>query len=227
VAKKKSGFLPRVVWSLLGLVLVVPAVGFWIALVKTVRAVPFPGSVLPAALGGVILYLLLHILFKKPMTLYIFGHELTHALAGFLSGYRLDSLFVSGKGGEVVLSDTNVFVVLAPYVVPLYTAGVVGLYALIRCYASLPMPPWWVIFLVSFTLTFHGALTAHALWQDQPDMNHAGLLFSLTFILLGHAVILALFLKVLFPEAVFLKTYAAHGWNDTRWVVEKLVSWFR
>ena len=58
--------------------------------------------------------------FFKPMRTYVFGHELTHAFAAWMSGAEVISFHVSKKGGAVTLTKTNLFVALAPYMFPLY-----------------------------------------------------------------------------------------------------------
>jgi hypothetical protein len=172
-------------------------------------------------LAGVIAYVLFQSLCSKPLGLYVFGHELTHALAAWLSGYHVKSMKVSAKGGEVVTSDTNLFVALAPYCVPLYTVGIVLLYALVRAHGGPSVPPAWCGFGVGFTLTFHAALTAHALRQRQPDLDHGGAFLSWVVILLSNALALVLLLKLLFPQAVSLKDFAAGWWSASRtWTVE-------
>ncbi|MBK6881005.1 MAG: hypothetical protein IPN65_03080 [Elusimicrobia bacterium] len=210
---RKKSPLPRflsaraVVYPALGLLLAVPTVGAWVALARQVRAVaPLWMDALPF-LAGAGLYLLLQWVFRRPMTLYVFGHELTHAVAAAFSGYKVKSLFVSDKGGEVRLSGSNVAVALAPYCVPIYAVGVLGLYALVRRYADLAAPPLWVGAGLGFTLAFHAALTVHALRQDQPDLRQAGRFFSLVLIALANALVLALVAKALFPRAVSLAAF--------------------
>lgn len=70
--------------------------------------------------------------------------------------YKVKSLFVSEKGGEVELSDSNVFVALAPNRVPLYTAMVLLAYGLVRQYAALSHPPLWVGFGSDLRFSFMG-----------------------------------------------------------------------
>ncbi len=195
------------VYPLVGALLLLPTAGAWVALARQVRAVaPLWMDAVPFLVGAV-LYLLLQWVFRRPMTLYVFGHELTHAVAAAFSGYKVKSLFVSDKGGEVRLSGSNVAVALAPYCVPIYAVGVLGLYALVRRYADLPVPPLWVGLGLGFTLAFHAALTVHALRQDQPDLRQAGRFLSLILIALANALVLALAAKALFPRAVSLVAY--------------------
>ena len=212
----------RLLYPLLGLVLAVPTVSVWLGLFRLIRSLPFYPSVAYSTLVGAATYLLLHFLFRKPMTAYVFGHELTHAAAALLSGYKVKSLYVSEKGGEVELSDSNVFVALAPYCVPLYTLLVLLAYGLVRQYAALPSPPLWVGFGIGLTLTFHGALTIHSLRQGQPDLRHGGTFFSLVMIVFSNGLALALVLKTLFSSHVHLTEFFLHGGADTRILLERV-----
>lgn len=210
--RKKRSALPRIslraaAYPALGAALLIPALAAWIALARQVRAVAALWMDAVPFLAGAAVYFLLQWAFRRPMTLYVFGHELTHAVAAAFSGYKVKSLFVSDKGGEVRLSGSNVVVALAPYCVPIYALAVLGLYALVQRYADLPSPPLWVGAGLGFTLAFHAALTAHALRQDQPDLRHGGRFFSLVLIALANALVLALAAKALFPRAVSLAAY--------------------
>jgi hypothetical protein len=192
------------------------AAGVWAASWSLLRSVHLPWKSFLPLLAGVAAYALFQALFSKPMGLYVFGHEMTHALAAWFSGYRVKSLKVSSSGGEVVTSDTNLFVALAPYCVPLYTVLVVAAYALVRRYAALVVPPFWCAFGVGFTFSFHAALTFHALRQRQPDLEHGGAFLSLAIILLLNGLVLTLLLKFLFPEAVSLAAFGRRWWSLTR-----------
>ncbi|MBL0058380.1 MAG: hypothetical protein IPP35_04585 [Elusimicrobia bacterium] len=220
-SKKSRLRFPRPLYPALGLALAGPALGAWIGLARVGRALPFEGPVLFPVLAGAAVYALLHLIFRKPMTLYVFGHELTHAAAALLSGYKVKSLFVSEKGGEVELSDTNAFVALAPYCVPAYTIAVLLAYGLVRRYAPLAAPPLWVGFGIGLTLAFHLALTVHALRQNQPDLRHAGTFFSLVLIVLSNGLVLAFVLKALFPSIVELSSFFGAWVGDTRLLFER------
>lgn len=229
-SSRKTLSLARAIYAILGVGLLAPALAVWMGLFRTFRSLPFEGGVVYPVAAGAVAYLLLHFIFRKPMTVYVFGHELTHAVAALLSGYKVKSLFVSEKGGEVELSDSNVLVALAPYCVPLYTAGVLLAYGLVRHYAALAAPPLWVGFGIGLTLAFHVALTSHSLLQDQPDLRHGGTFFSLVMIVLCNGVALVLVFKALFVSNVHLGNFVGACVSDTRILFERLwtgVCWSR
>ena len=155
-------------------------------------------------LGG---YFVFQLIFFKPLRTYVFGHELTHAVAGLLSGARLKSFSVGKNGGSVVLDKTNLVIVLAPYFVPLYTLLVCACWwAAGFLWQTQAYRPWF-LFLAGFTLSFHIALTVYALQQGQSDLDHFGPFFSGVVIVLVNCVIVVLLLKLVFPSEVNLQTY--------------------
>src|SRR4051812_1792564 len=76
--------------------------------------------------SGFAAYLLAERILARPMWLYVFGHELTHAVTGLMSGARIHSFKARSHGGEVELSKANAFIALSPYVVPLYAVLLIG-----------------------------------------------------------------------------------------------------
>ena len=137
----------------------------------------FPAGALCLA-AGFLLFLVLWIFLPAPVRLYVLGHELTHALWGLFFGARPSRLKVGQKGGSVTLTKSNVWITLAPYFFPFWTA-VVGLLALIvRFFASpLPFTGVW-LFAVGFTWCFHVCFTLRSLLQSQPDIQEYGYVFS-------------------------------------------------
>ena len=172
--------------------LAVIALPFAVALVPllrdVVRAVAVSGgdgssvSLVAAGAGFILFFMIWTFSPKKPVRLYVLGHELTHAVWGLLFGARVSNLKVSLKGGSVTLTKSNVLITLAPYFFPFYTMLVVLLAVVVRLFASpLPLPALW-LFAVGFTWCFHICFTLRALAQRQPDVIEYGHLFSWVFI---------------------------------------------
>src|SRR5438874_10137771 len=76
-------------------------------------------------LAGAACWLVIFLLLPKPMWVYVFGHELTHALWTWLFGGRVRQFKATSAGGHVVVNKTNVLITLAPYFFPLYVVLVV------------------------------------------------------------------------------------------------------
>jgi hypothetical protein len=170
---------------------------------------------------GIGSYALVEAVFFKPMWMYVFGHELTHALSGLLSGAKVHSFKASSKGGEVRLSKSNAFIALSPYVVPIYMGFVVILYAIIRHWWNTPELTKGFQFLLGFTLAFHASLTFHAVHGKQPDLKIMGLFLSVVLITLGNLLILGVLGVSLFRKTPTPKQYARLVGNET------LVVWKR
>ena len=151
----------------------------------------------------------------QPMTLYVFGHELTHAVSGILSGAKIHSFKAKASGGEVRLSKTNTFISLSPYFVPLYTILLLCLYWLIRKKWDMVELRWMFQFLVGASLSFHVAMTLRAVHTHQPDLKGKGFFLSMILILLGNALIVGLLLVGLFGKTPTLKQYSKNLYHET------------
>lgn len=141
--------------------------------------------------------------FSRP---YVWMHEMTHALAAVLCGVRIKDIHVGKESGYVKMARTNTFIALAPYFVPGYVVLAALLYLALQFFMDLtPYRPV-VLFGVGFFMTFHFIQTFHTLWEaDQPDLQLAGgKFFSCVTIGLANLAVLALVLKILFPQQVFL-----------------------
>lgn len=141
-------------------------------------------------LGGAACWCVIFFLLPKPMWIYVFGHELTHALWAWLFGGRLKKMKVSAKGGHVVITKTNFLITLAPYFFPLYAVIVIAVFAI-----GHEIWGWEKLFvffnlLLGAVYAFHVTLTIHALQTQQSDIISQGYLFSGVVIFLGNAVIL-------------------------------------
>lgn len=162
-------------------------------------------TVLPF-IGGILVYSALHYWvynFSRP---YVFIHEMTHALAAWLCGYRVTKISVKKDNGFVKMDKTNTFVVLAPYFIPGYVVLTALLYMGVNLFIALASYTNYVLSLIGFWMAFHFIQTFHTLWEaDQPDLQLAGgKVFSLVTIVLANLLILACVLKILFPADVHL-----------------------
>src|SRR5512139_283107 len=110
-------------------------------------------------LAGGLTYLSAHLLFKKPILTYVFGHELTHAFFAVLFGGSVKSFQASERGGRVTITKSNFIITLAPYFFPLYTFIALLLYGT-AVVAGLHGAVGWTVFLAGATFAFHLLLTA-------------------------------------------------------------------
>jgi hypothetical protein len=121
--------------------------------------------------------------------LYVLGHELTHAVWGIAFGAKVSNLKVRDGGGSVMLTKSNVWITLAPYFFPFWTAivALIALFVRLIMYfvnPDAPFPvPWLWMFAVGFSWCFHACFTIRSLMQPQPDVQEYGRIFSWTLIL--------------------------------------------
>lgn len=116
--------------------------------------------------------------------LYVFAHEMTHALAGLLCFAKIHKINIQRSGGFVQLSKSNLVITLAPYCLPFYLLCGVVLYGLVQYLWPdvLPFPLWSGVFGV--LTAFHVLFTFDALLSvSQPDTHEYGRFFSWWFIL--------------------------------------------
>ncbi|MFH1378955.1 MAG: hypothetical protein ABII23_01635 [bacterium] len=159
--------------------------------------------------AGLAAYPIFQTVFSQPLRTYVFGHELTHALASMLMGGKIKKFKVSAKGGSVQLSKSNFIISLAPYCVPLYTFFLIGLYWGISYFYPLKAYYGTFVFLVGFSISFHLSLTIFAVKQRQPDITNTGAFFSLIIIMLISPWIWALILKCIFYTQIDLSKFTA------------------
>jgi len=153
---------------------------------------------------GALLYSMTHLLLFKLDFLYVFGHESMHAIATFLSGGKASNMKVSSKEGSVKTTAPNFFVMLAPYLVPVYTVIVALLYFIFSFYIDVTKYSGLFIFLIGFTLMFHLAYTAESMRGKQSDLVKAGYFSSISFIYISNLIIAFLIISLLFKNASFV-----------------------
>lgn len=139
--------------------------------------------------AGIASFLVLWKVLPDQTRIYVLGHELTHAVWGLAFGARVSNLKVRSTGGSVTLTKSNVWITLAPYFFPFWTAIVAVIALLVRAVmhfthpnASLPLP-WLWMFAIGFTWCFHACFTIRSLMETQPDVQEYGRVFSWTLIL--------------------------------------------
>ncbi len=148
-------------------------------------------------LAGAVCWAIVFLSLPKPMWLYVVGHELTHALWAVAFGGRVKAFRATPRGGHVVLTKSNAFIVLAPYFFPLYAF----LWTLLFLGAGIWLDTQRVLLGFHFGLgaayAFHLSLTAHVLRVDQPDLRGEGWLFSGILIWFTHGLLLLLSIPLL------------------------------
>ncbi len=175
-------------------------------------------------LAGVACWCVIFFLLPKPMWIYVFGHELTHALWAWLFGGKIKKMKVASSGGHVIVTKNNFLITLAPYFFPLYAVVLIAIFFVGQWLWA------WRPFLVYFDLllgaayAFHVTLTFHTLQTRQSDITSQGYLFSGVVIFLGNAAILLFGIPLLSQKATCWE--ASKFWlTDTITVLHWLNQW--
>lgn len=147
--------------------------------------------------GGAAAFAALAVLFWRPVIVYVFAHELVHALATWLCLGQVTNLQASAAGGKVTTSKSNTFIRLAPYFVPLYAMLAALLFvALDAGWRPMAEYRWALSAALGFTMAFHVGFTLWSLNRGQPDLKPDGWLFSLVIIYLANVLVLAAMLGI-------------------------------
>ncbi|MFP4465823.1 MAG: hypothetical protein ACLFP1_02095 [Candidatus Goldiibacteriota bacterium] len=151
-------------------------------------------------------YLVVHIVFYKPVFVHVMAHELTHILWAMLFGGRAKKLEISGKGGKVLINRSNFLISLAPYFFPLYTV----FFMIIFLIAKVQYHPY-IAFFIGASFSFHIALTLYSMRTDQSDfVEDSSLFFSLLFIYFMNVLVIALLFSVISPDKFTARDFAVN-----------------
>jgi hypothetical protein len=155
---------------------------------------------------GVICYIVFQIVLYRPMRTYVFGHELSHAIAGILSGAKIKKFSITKESGSVALTKDNVWITLAPYFFPVYTFAIIIIYIFLGWFIDIRQLYEYFIFLIGFSVAFHVALTIYVLKMEQPDLKVYGAFFSFVVIFTVNILIFTLLAALAFPDTVNVRS---------------------
>ncbi len=183
-----------------GIALVPFCIGFTWQFGSTLQTVQYKLNTPYYFTAGCLAYLVVHILFKKPILTYVVGHELTHAFFAVLFGGSVKSIHASSRGGRVTITKSNFIITLAPYFFPLYTFLAFVLYWLARSANLQDAVVAVLVFLSGSTFAFHLVLTFIFLQTDQTDIQEYGVFFSYPLIYLFNIFFSALLVYIYLAE---------------------------
>lgn len=203
--------IKKILKILFGLMLVPLCIGFTRQLATTIFTVQYRPDAPYYFFAGGLFYLVIHILFKKPVFAYVIGHELTHALFALLFGGSVKSFHASDRGGRVTITKSNFIITLAPYFFPLYTALALILYWSAIAAGARGVTTDILIFLSGATFALHLMLTFVFLQADQNDIREEGAIFSYPLIFLFNVAFTAFLIKVFLAENLDYLDYFTGG----------------
>jgi len=187
---KNNPPVPKWVKMLIAVLLLPVCVGAAMTLGQVMGACGGADLTLVPVLAGAACWVAIYLLLPKPMWIYVFGHELTHALWVWLFDGRVKKFKASSEGGHVIVDKTNFLIALAPYFFPIYAGLVVALFAVGDLIWNWQSYLVWFHLLVGAAYAFHVTLTAQVLKTRQSDITGQGYLFSAVVIFLGNILVL-------------------------------------
>jgi hypothetical protein len=199
--------MPKWAKLMIAILLLPVCLGAVKALLRILPATGSRDTIWVALLAGALCWIVIFLMLPKPMWIYVFGHELTHALWTWAFGGRVKKFKATANGGHVVITRTNFVIVLAPYFFPLYVALVVAVFLLGHLFWN--WSRYYAVFhlLVGAAYAFHVTLTWNALQTRQSDITSQGYLFSAVIIFLGNISALLLGIPLLTGTYSILQSF--------------------
>jgi hypothetical protein len=156
---------------------------------------------------GLAVWLIAFFGLPRPLWLYVFGHELTHALAVQLTGGKVSAFEVSSRGGHIISSKINTWIALSPYFIPIYSVIVIGVYGAVSLAVDLQphreLATGLLYGFLGLTWGFHATFTLSMIPKGQTDLAYGGTFFSLVVIYLMNLVVLSFLLILATPYVSF------------------------
>jgi len=172
---------------------------------------------------GAFLWLIAFFGLPRPIILYVFGHELTHALWVWLWGGRVTRFRVGPEGGHIVTNRTNFWIALAPYFFPLYSVLVIASYGALSIFYNMQPYGRLLYALIGVTWAFHFTFTCWMIPKNQSDLRDHGTFFSLIVIYLMNLILLSVMLVLASPHITFASfgaDLATNIGNFSHWLVD-------
>ena len=152
---------------------------------------------------GAILWLIAFFGLPRPMLVYVFGHELTHALWVVLMGGRVSRFRVGREGGHIVTDRNNFWIALAPYFFPLYSLIAIAAYGILGLFLNVQPFGRLLYAVIGVTWAFHFTFTCWMIPKKQTDLTDHGTFFSLVVIFLMNLALLSVMLVLASPQITF------------------------
>ena len=152
---------------------------------------------------GVVLWLIAFFGLPRPITAYVFGHELTHALWVLIMGGRVSRFRVTRDGGHIVTNRSNFFIALAPYFFPLYSILAIALYGILGLFYNVQPYGRLLYAVIGVTWAFHVSFTCWMIPKSQTDLKEHGTFFSIVVIYLMNLLLLSAMLVLASSQITF------------------------
>jgi hypothetical protein len=148
---------------------------------------------------GLVIWLVAFLGLPRPLWIYVFGHELTHALWVLIQGGKVSEFKITQQGGHILSDRINTWIALAPYFFPIYSLLVIAIYGAAGLFWDVtPLRPV-LYMLIGATWGFHISFTLWMIPRGQTDLTYGGTFFSLVVIYILNLIVLAIFLIAASP----------------------------
>ncbi len=188
----------------LGILMLPASFSFGLNLFKQVSNISSYGNIEHYFFCGIAAYVILHIVFFRPVYIYVLGHESLHVLATWICGGKVTSFRASSSGGSVETTKANFFVALAPYLFPFYTIIIALIFGGLSLIMDVSAFINIFVFALGFTLTFHLIMTIEMIKKKQQDIAETGYIFSINLIFICNLILFAFALSLLFSDVNFV-----------------------
>lgn len=172
---------------------------------------------------GAVLWLIAFFGLPRPIIVYVFGHELTHALWVLLMGGRVSRFRVGREGGHIVTNRNNFLIALAPYFFPIYSILAIAAYGVLSIFYDVQPYGRLLYAVIGATWAFHFTFTCWMIPKNQSDLKDQGTFFSLVVIYLMNLLLLSVMLVVASPQinfADFGNDLLTNIGNFSKWAVD-------
>ena len=170
---------------------------------------------------GAVLWLIAFFGLPRPILLYVFGHELTHAIWVWLMGGSVSRFRVGREGGHIVTDRNNFWIALTPYFFPIYSIIALAIYGGLSVFLNV-QPYGRVLYAtIGGTWAFHFTFTCWMIPKKQSDLSDHGTFFSLVVIYLMNLVTLSVMLVIASPQITFAEfgsDVLTNVANFARWI---------
>lgn len=148
--------------------------------------------------------------------LYVFGHEITHAVFVKCFGGRVLEIEWGKDGGYVTTDKTNWVISLSPYFVPFWSVIAAIAYVSASLFFEI-LPVGCLVFygVMGATWGFHLAWTLWMIPRDQPDLQDNGTFLSLVLIYFGNLIVIIALLCLSSPSPVESLRDFGYSWFGT------------
>ncbi|MEO6052912.1 MAG: hypothetical protein ABIP97_02775 [Chthoniobacterales bacterium] len=148
---------------------------------------------------GCILWIGAFIGLPRPMWIYVFGHELTHAMVVWVMGGKVSKFKVTSEGGHIETNRVNTWIALSPYFIPIYSILAVVLWGWASVIYDLSDYRQALYALIGAGWAFHLTFTMIMIPKGQTDLAYGGTFFSMVLIYIMNIIVLTMLFMLASP----------------------------